>query len=77
MLYSNDESNRRNWASEIKDDLCRSGSGHVWHFQGVGNEVSFIQVFKERLTDKYLQTWHVGVSESDKLRTYRFFLNLI
>ena len=42
-------------------------------FQGVGNRVSFIQMFKERLTDIYLQTWRAGVSESDKLRTYRSF----
>ena len=45
----------------------------MWYFQGVGNEVSFIQMLKERLTDIYLQTWRTGVSESDKLRTYRSF----
>ena len=45
----------------------------MWYFQGVGNEVSFIQMLKERLTDIYLQTWRAGVSESDKLRTYRSF----
>ena len=50
-----------NWASEM------------WYFQGVGNEMSFIQMFKERLTDIYLQTWRAGVSESEKLRTYRSF----
>ena len=30
-------------------------------------------MLKERLTDIYLQTWCAGVSESDKLRTYRLF----
>ena len=67
------ECNRRNWTSEIKDLLCISGFGHVWYFQGAGNEVSFIQMFKERLTDIYLQTWRAGVSECDELRTYRSY----
>ena len=49
MLYFYDECNRKNWASEIKNLLCRSGFGHVWYFQGVGNEVSFIQMLKEDL----------------------------
>ena len=51
MLYFYDEYNRKNWTSEIKDLLCRSGFGHLWYFEGVGNEVSFIQVLQERLTD--------------------------
>lgn len=49
MLFYYDECNRKNWVSEIKDLLCRSGFGHVWYFQGVGNENVFIQSFKERL----------------------------
>ena len=36
MLYFYDECNRKNWASEFKDLLCRSGFGYVWYFQGVG-----------------------------------------
>ena len=73
MLYFYEECNRRNWASEIKDLLCRSGFGHVRFFQGVSDKVSFIQMFKERLTDMYLQTWRAWVSESEKLRRYRSF----
>jgi hypothetical protein len=49
MLHHYDNCNIHTWASEIKLILCKSGFGHVWYFQGVGNDSLFIQSFKQRL----------------------------
>ena len=73
MLCFYDNYGRVNWTTQVKILLCKSGFGHVWYFQGVGNESSFIQLFKQRLNDMYFQTWCSNVVESDKLRTYRCF----
>ena len=46
-----------NWAYLVKDLLSRMGFYDVWLNQGVGN-LRFLSLFKQRLTDNFVQTWH-------------------
>ena len=53
--------------------LCRYGFGYVWLSQGVGDTISFIRIFKERLKDNLLQEWYSDVNESSKTYYYKSF----
>ena len=55
--------NKANWAYllVVKDLLSRMGFREVWMNQGVGNiELFFFKVFKQRITDNFLQNWNEG-----------------
>ena len=47
-----------NWASLVKHLLLSLGFYEVWLAQGVGNYNAFITIFKQRLTDTFIQNWH-------------------
>ena len=44
-----------NWASNVKVLLSSLGFHEVWVNQGVGNKNVFLRVFKQRLTDCFIQ----------------------
>ena len=44
-----------NWASLVKHLLLSLGFYEVWLAQGVGNYNAFITIFKQRLTDTFIQ----------------------
>ena len=47
-----------NWASSVKSLLSRLGFFEVWLAQGVGNSVGFLNIFKTRVKDIFIQDWH-------------------
>jgi hypothetical protein len=55
MLKRLHESGRKTWAGSIKDLLFKFGFGYVWVSHDVGDDVNFINIFKQRLTDCYSQ----------------------
>ena len=55
--YMEEHENKTNWVGLLRGLLCEHGFGEVWYNQGVGNEDVFMEVFKQRLTDMYGQTW--------------------
>ena len=62
-----------NWASLLRDLLCSMGFNVVWQQQGVGNFNNFISVFKQRLSDTFIQNWHSRIENSSKALCYRSF----
>ena len=47
------------------------GFGHVWIEQGVGNINMFIRIFKERLTDNFVQSRDDEIQNSFRANTYK------
>ena len=46
------------------------GSYHVWLNQGAGNVNTFLNLFKQRLTDNFTQNWHERLSNSSRVNFY-------
>ena len=67
----NDES-VKNWATLVRDLLCSIGLSYAWHFQGVGDEPSFLLNVKQVLKDQYVQAWQADMQEGTA-RMYCFF----
>ena len=62
-----------NWALDIKHCLELYGFSEVWINGGVGDEKTFLSVFRQRMVDCYKQDWHSKLDESDRYITYRSF----
>ena len=58
------------WVDRVKRVLYTYGFGFVWEAQGVGNEISFLKCFRERLVDCYRQTWNTSLESHDFYRPY-------
>lgn len=65
--------NKNCWAKSVKETLENLGFFHVWLFQGVGNEQAFIDMFKQRSKDIYLQNWNEEIQNSTRASSYRLF----
>ena len=65
--------NKTNWASLLRHLLFSMGFNEVWIQQGVGNINNFISVFKQRLTDNFIQNWQSRLAESSRAIFYRSF----
>ena len=63
------------WAKSVKILLESLGIGHVWIEQGVGDVNMFLRVFKQRLTDNFIQDWNEQVSNSSRANTYKLIAN--
>ena len=62
--------NKTNWASSVRDLLSRYGFLNVWLAQGVENSNSFLQHFKQRVRDSFIQEWHARLENSTRARFY-------
>ncbi len=60
-----------NWASLVKTLLRNHGFYHVWINQGVGHIEAFLNIFKQRLTDNSVQSWHARINESSRALFYK------
>ena len=58
------------WAKYVKVLLESLGFGHVWLMQGVGDVTMFLNVFKQRLTDHFIQGWNAEIGNSSRANTY-------
>ncbi len=63
--------NKQNWASQVKTLLSNLGFYNVWLNQGVGDVDVFISVFKQRLTDNFIQCWQARINESSRALFYK------
>ena len=66
---------KSSWAKSVKSLLDNLGFGHVWIEQGVGNINMFLRIFKERLTDNFVQGWDDEVHNSSRANTYKLISN--
>ena len=76
QLMLNDIENKPtcvNWASKVKFLLSSLGFNEVWINQGVGNRNAFLQIFKQRPSDSFLQDWNSRLTESSRANFYSFF----
>lgn len=46
------------------------GFYHVWLNQGIGNVTAFLNLFKQRLTDNFIQNWLERLSNSSRANFY-------
>ena len=58
---------KSSWDISVKSLLDNLEFGHVWIEQGVGNINMFLRIFKERLTDNFVQGWDDEVHNSLEL----------
>lgn len=77
MLKRLHESGRKTWAGNIKEMLFQFGFGYVWISHDVGDDLNFINMFKQRLFDCYSQNWHNAVDSSPKALHYKYFKTLL
>jgi hypothetical protein len=68
--YSLTEKGKECWASRVKLMLFQYGFGEAWYNQGVGSEVSFLRLFRQRVQDCFEQNWHDTVMSTDRLGMY-------
>ena len=73
MLLSSNTSGKPNWANSVKELLQKLGFGYVWINGGVENSTGFINQFKRRLKDCFIQEWSSANSTSDRYRWYSTF----
>ena len=56
-------------ALSAKDLLCKLGFMQAWLFQGDGNEQRFVEMFKTRVKDIFMQDWHARLETSTRARS--------
>ena len=66
--------NKTNWVSLLRNLLVSMGFNEVWIQQGVGNVDNFISLFKQRLTDNFIQNWQSSLEASSRAIFYRSFV---
>ena len=62
-----------NWARRVKILLDTMGFSEVWLNQGVANNEYFLQIFKVRSKDCFIQIWNEELRESTRASTYILF----
>ncbi|MES9881349.1 MAG: reverse transcriptase domain-containing protein, partial [Sedimenticola sp.] len=62
---------KSNWASLVRTLLSNYGFYHVWLNQGVGNVHTFLSIFKQRLTDIFVQQWQSRINDSSRALFYK------
>lgn len=64
--------NKVNWVVLIKNMLSELGFHEVWLQQGVGNYNIFISLFKQRVTDNYIQNLNARLQTLSRARVFNF-----
>ena len=64
---------KQNWALSVKNLLSRLGFMDVWVAQGVGNKEAFLEIFKLRVKDIFIQDWHSRLDNSTRARCFITF----
>ena len=65
--------NKVNWAVLVRNLLSELGFYEVWVQQGVGNYNVFISLFKQRLTDNYVQNTNARLQTHSRARFFNLF----
>ena len=72
-LYNESHINTVNWVSKVQTLLSTHGFYEVWLNQGVGDINLFLNVFKRRVDDNFIQKWSTELNESSRALFYRQF----
>ena len=65
-----DDSTFPNWTTHIKFLLQSNGFGYIWENQNTVNDTYFLNQFKRRLSDTFLQTCNDLASQTSRNRFY-------
>ena len=71
LLLNREAPGNITWVSQVKKLLESSGFGYIWRNQFVHNENQFLNEFKERIKDMYLQDWSSQVQLTSENRLYK------
>ena len=71
MLKSKED--KENWASAVRDLLCRNGFAFASWNGSVGDKTGFLTEFQQRLKDCFSQNWHSRLESSGRYEVYRTF----
>ena len=77
MLLALHNNGVRCWATQVHDELYKTGFGFVWEQQGVGNVGQFLHEYKQRLSDCFRQDWHSHISSSTRFEVYKQFKSAV
>ena len=64
---------KSSWATHVRNILEIYGFSDVWTNQGVANVNCFLNVFKQRVRDCYIQNWNEQINISTRANTYKLF----
>ena len=73
MLLDSDKDGKYCWVSKIREILCETGFSFVWLQQGVGDTKHFLQIFRQRLVDMFIQEWSGTIRDRERYDAYRTF----
>ena len=62
------------WLSNVKDLLCNSGFSDVWNAQHVPDDKTFLNLFKQRVIDNFIQERNIALDNSNKCLFYKYLL---
>ena len=71
LKISNENPEKETWVSGVKVLLETTGFGFIWQQQFVDNETAFLNSFKRRLVDMYLQLWVSQVNLTSENRLFK------
>ena len=63
---------KSNLAMQVRNILQNTGFNDVWMLQGVGDTTGFLNVFKQRVRDNFMQNWNSSLQISSTASTYIF-----
>ena len=63
---------KSNLAMQVRNILQNTGFNDVWMLQGVGDTTGFLNVFKQRVRDNFMQNWNSSLQISSRASTYIF-----
>ena len=75
LIYYLNEKEKLNspWLNHIRKIINTNGFGNVWTSQNNVNSKWFINAFKQKLKDQYIQTWNALVNQSSSGKNYQIF----
>ena len=69
LQYVEAHPNKVNWTGLVRNLLPELGIYEVWVQQGVGDYYVFISLFKQRLTDNYVQNINAQLQTHSRARS--------
>ena len=69
--------NKNNWVTRVRNLLNNTGFSIVWQNQGVGNEIAFLTLLRQRLQDIFIQDWHSRLDLFSRASLYRNLSNIL
>jgi hypothetical protein len=76
MCLSDCNNGKNDWLTKVKTCLYQYGFNYVWADPTIVNSKSFIPLFKQRLIDTFIQSWHVDKENSGVLTLYTNLKNI-